>query len=98
VSARLSIHEHEIEDELARVCAQAGHLCLKFVSPGFPGVPDRILLAKNGRTVLVEVKAPGQKPRRTQPAVIKALRAMGHRVEIIDTKAQIPLLLKDLAA
>ena len=72
----LSTLEHEIEDRLALRCAQAGHLCLKFVSPGFPGVPDRLILTKQGRCVLVEVKAPGQKPRRTQPQVLALLKEL----------------------
>jgi hypothetical protein len=95
---RRTIHEHWIEDSLTLRLAQAGHLCLKFVSPGFPGVPDRIVISSAGRVAFVECKAPGQKPRRAQPAVIKALRELGHRVEVIDTHAQVDQLLKELAA
>lgn len=88
--------EHEIEDKLALQLAKAGHLCLKFVSPGFPGVPDRIVLTKDGRVLFIECKAPGKKPRRTQPKVLKMLREMGHRVELIDTFHQIELLGQEL--
>lgn len=33
-----------------------GGLCFKFVSPGNPGVPDRIVITPAGRTVYVELK------------------------------------------
>lgn len=94
---RRCTHEHEIEDFAAARFAEAGHVLLKFVSPGFPGVPDRIVLLRSGGTFFIEFKAPGQKPRRTQPQVIQMLRSMGHRVEVIDTKHQVSMLLKEFA-
>lgn len=95
--ARRTLHEHWIEDNLATRLAQAGHLCLKFISPGFPGVPDRIVLTADGRVLFIECKAPGERLQRTQPAVVKMLRAMGHRVEIVDTFAQVENLCKEFA-
>jgi hypothetical protein len=94
---RRSLLEHEIEDFAAAEFAKAGHVLLKFVSPGFPGVPDRIVLGSNGQIAFIEFKAPGQKPKRTQPTVIRMLRGMGHRVEVIDTFAQVNALLKELS-
>ena len=35
---------------------ERGGLCFKFVSPGNPGVPDRIVITPAGRTVYVELK------------------------------------------
>lgn len=90
------ILEHEIEDKLALRLAQAGHLCIKFVSPGFAGVPDRIVLTNNGRVFFVECKAPGKPLRRTQPEVCAMLRNMGHRVEIVDTFARVEQILAEL--
>lgn len=87
-----SVFEHEIEDKLALRLAQAGHLCIKFVSPGFAGVPDRIVLTNDGRVFFVECKAPGKPLRRTQPQVLALLRDMGHRVEVVDTFAQVEQL------
>lgn len=90
------LHEHYLEDFAAARFAEAGHVCLKFVSPGFPGVPDRIVIAKGGQLLFIEFKAPGQKPRRAQPQVIKMLRDIGHRVEVVDTYAQILGILRGL--
>lgn len=94
---RRSILEHEIEDKLALCLAQAGHLCIKFISPGFAGVPDRIVLTKDGRVFFVECKAPGGALRRLQPQVHALLRAMGHRVEIVDTFAKVEQMLAELS-
>lgn len=96
MTRRVSLYEHELEDAAVARFAEAGHVCLKFVSPGFPGVPDRIVLGNNGRVVFIEFKAPGQKPRRTQPAVHKMMKDMGHRVEVVDTFSQVHALLQEL--
>lgn len=50
--------ENAIEKKLrARVKAHGGR-CLKWVSPGEAGVPDRIVLLPGGRIVFVETKRP----------------------------------------
>ena len=92
----MSILEHEIENTLVRKLAEDGHLCLKWISPGFAGVPDRIVLTKDGRILFVECKAPMQKLRRSQPKVVALMRAMGHRAEVIDTFAQVEQLIREL--
>lgn len=93
-----TVHEHWIEDKLALELTKLGHLCLKFVSPGFAGVPDRLVLTADGRVLFVEVKRPGGSLRREQPKVVKLLREMGHRVEIVDTFAQVENLVRELQA
>ena len=39
--------ESEIERKLVKAVKDLGGLCLKFTSPGFTGVPDRILILDN---------------------------------------------------
>lgn len=53
--------EREIEQQLVKAAKAAGGLALKFMSPGFDGLPDRILLLPGGRVCFAEVKAPGNK-------------------------------------
>ncbi len=74
----------------------AGGLCLKFVSPGTAGVPDRIVLLPEGRLGFVEVKAPGKVQRPLQAARHAQLRKLGFKVFVLDDPAQIPWILKML--
>ena len=69
--------EKEIEARLRRLIHEGGGLCLKFESPGFTGVPDRIILVPGGAVAFVELKAPGKKERPRQRYVQKQLRALG---------------------
>lgn len=48
--------ESAIESRLARMVRARGGLCYKFTSPGSPGVPDRIVITPDGRTIYVELK------------------------------------------
>lgn len=48
--------ESSIEAKLVRMVRAKGGLCYKFVSPGNPGVPDRIVITPVGRTIYVELK------------------------------------------
>lgn len=50
--------ESTIEARLVRMVRARGGLCFKFVSPGNPGVPDRIVITPEGRTIYVELKTP----------------------------------------
>ena len=68
--------ERRLRDQLRR----AGCLPLKFVSPGYTGVPDRIVLIPGGRIVFVEMKAPGEKERPRQVYVQGLLRRLGFTV------------------
>ena len=58
--------EKIIEQKLVREVKERGGICPKLTSPGFDGMPDRIVLLPRGRMAFVEVKAPGEKPRPLQ--------------------------------
>lgn len=51
-----TMRESSIESYLVRKVKEHGGLCFKFVSPGNPGVPDRIVITPNGKTIYVELK------------------------------------------
>ena len=66
-----------------------GGIAPKFVSPGYDGMPDRIVLVPGGHMAFVEVKAPGEKPRALQLARHEMLRRLGFKVYVLDDEQQI---------
>lgn len=50
--------EKDIEAALRGLVRRHHGLCLKWVSPGHSGVPDRIILLPGGRVYFVELKRP----------------------------------------
>lgn len=77
--------EGRIESYFVKQCKAHGLLCYKFTAPSTAGVPDRIAIG-NGRTVFVELKAPGEKPRALQRAIHRQIQAHGGTIFVIDTK------------
>ena len=47
--------ESYIESYLVRKVKEHGGLCYKFVSPGNPGVPDRLIITPTGKTIFVSL-------------------------------------------
>ena len=90
------MREKTIEQKLTQATKQRGGICPKFVSPGFYGMPDRIVLLPMGRIGFVEVKAPGKKPRPLQTARHKLLTRLGFKVYILDSEDQIGGILDEI--
>lgn len=53
-----NVLEKEIESKLREMVEKHGGMCLKWVCPGWAGVPDRIVLLPRGRIIFVELKRP----------------------------------------
>lgn len=79
------VTEKKVEKHLVTSVERLGGLCVKFPPLFFRGFPDRIVLLPGGLIVFVELKAPGEKPRLIQTKVHGKLKALGFRVEVIDT-------------
>ena len=77
------MREKEIEKKLIQAVKQAGGICPKLVSPGFDGMPDRMVLLPNGKIGFVEVKATGEKPRPLQFSRHRLLRRIGFLVYVV---------------
>ena len=88
------MREKQIEQKFRLAVKKAGGIAPKFTSPGFDGMPDRIVLLPGGRMAFVEVKAPGEKPRPLQLARHKLLRSLGFKVYILDDERQIQKIIK----
>ena len=92
------MRESFIERKLTRTVLDAGGLALKFVSPGFNGVPDRLLLFPGCRMAFCEVKAPGEKPRPLQVHRMEQLRALGFRVYVVDSEEKIGEMIREICS
>lgn len=90
------MREKQIENKLATEAKKLGGIALKFVSPSFDGMPDRLVLIPDGHIAFVELKAPGKKPRPLQLARHRLLRSLGFRVYVIDSVEQIGGILNEV--
>lgn len=88
--------EATIERKLVSAAKLRGGICTKWVSPGYDGVPDRIVLLPGGKIGFVEVKAPREKPRPLQLARHNRLRQLGFKVYILDGTDQIGGILDEI--
>jgi hypothetical protein len=77
--------EKEIERKLVRGIESRGGKCRKFVSPGWKGTPDRIVLMPGGRIYFVELKKPGGKLRPLQKQRLKELQQLGFKALYLDS-------------
>ena len=92
------MREKQIENQLVSQVKKIGGIAPKFVSPGFDGMPDRLVLIPDGHIAFVELKAPGKKPRPLQLARHRLLRSLGFRVYVIDRAEQIGGMLDEIHA
>ena len=90
------MREKQIENKLATEAKKLGGIAVKFVSPSFDGMPDRLVLMPDGHIAFVELKAPGKKPRPLQLARHRLLRSLGFRVYVIDSVEQIGGMLDEV--
>lgn len=92
------MREKLIEQKLIRAVKAAGGIALKFVSPGYDGMPDRLVLLPESRMAFVEVKAHGMKPRPLQVRRHGMLRRLGFLVYVLDSETQIGGILDEIRA
>ena len=90
------MREKSIEHKLLSAVRAKGGIAPKFVSPGFDGMPDRLVLLPDGKCGFVEVKAPGKKPRPLQLSRHRLLRELGFLVFTLDGESQIPLIISEI--
>ena len=90
------MREKQIEQQLVKTVKAQGGICPKLVSPGFDGMPDRMVLLPGGRIGFVEVKAPGQKPRPLQTRRHGQLSALGFKVYVLDGTKKMPGIIREI--
>ena len=82
--------EKQIEKYLVKKIKDKKGLCLKFESPGYSGVPDRIIILKNKPVVFVELKRPvGGRYSARQKLVERDFNRLGQKVYKVKNKEDI---------
>lgn len=90
------MREKLTEQKLVRAVKAAGGIAMKIVSPGYDGMPDRLVLLPGAKVAFVEVKAIGCKPRPLQIRRHEMLRRHGFLVYILDDERQIGGILDEI--
>ena len=87
------MREKTIEQKLVSEVKKRGGICPKWVCPSFDGMPDRLVFLPGRHFWMVEVKAPGEKPRPLQVSRHKLLQRLGFKVYVLDAIEDIGCLL-----
>ena len=88
--------EKELERKFVNILRKKGCIVYKFVSPGNAGVPDRLVIAPDGKVHFAELKQEGKKMRPLQ--VMQAMRlAKNHvKVHLVDSMEAIRAFLQEV--
>jgi len=81
--------EKAIERYLVSECTRRGWLCLKYANMTEAGYPDRLIVMNGGLTAWCELKSAGQGMRPIQQRRYEQLTAMGHVVNVCDSRVAV---------
>ena len=88
--------ESQIERRLVEGVKRLGGMCLKFVSPGTLGVPDRIIITAKGRVIFVELKAETGRLTIIQRYVIGEMQKRGADARVVKGIDEVKELLAEI--
>ena len=77
--------EKDVERRLVELVKINNGMCIKLLCDQLTGLPDRMCLFPGHKIIFVELKTTGRKPKRIQVYMHNKLKALGFRVEVIDT-------------
>lgn len=83
------MRESEIERYAKRKFEELNCLFLKWVCPGQSGVPDRILILPNGRTIFVEMKNEKGRLSGLQKKMLYELSIRQNSTKVLSSKEQV---------
>lgn len=90
------MREKIIEQKLVKAVKSMGGIAPKFTSPGFDGMPDRLILLPHGKFAFIEVKRHGETPRPLQESRHGLLRQLGFKVYVLDDGNKIGGILNEI--
>ena len=95
---RRRVRERNLERKIVEAVRSQGGVCLKWTSPGFTGVPDRIVFLPGGRIGFVEVKRPDGKGRESerQKRVAQILTLLGQKVRTVSSMKEFEEFINEL--
>lgn len=88
--------ESQIERRLVEGVKRLGGMCLKFVSPGTLGVPDRIIITAKGQVIFVELKAETGRLTKIQRYVIGEMQKRGADARVVKGIDEVKELLAEI--
>lgn len=88
--------ESQIERRLVEGVKRLGGMCLKFVSPGTLGVPDRIIITAKGRVIFVELKTETGRLTKIQRYVIGEMQKRGADARVVKGIDEVKQLLAEI--
>lgn len=92
------MRESQIEARLVQGVKAKGGMCMKFISPGLPGVPDRIVITPTGRICFVELKTEIGRLASIQKWVIGELQKRGAEVRVVKGADAVKQFLEEVFA
>lgn len=95
---RCRVREKDVERHLVEEVRRRGGIAPKLVSPGYDGMPDRLVLMDGGRMAFVELKAPGKLPRDLQLKRMDELMRLGFMVRVVDSVDKVREVLDEILA
>ncbi len=88
--------ESYVERRLVEGVKKLGGLCLKFVSPGSPGVPDRLIITATGKVIFAELKTETGRLEKIQKYRIAEMQKRGADVRIVKGMDAVNELLEEI--
>ena len=88
--------EKNIERKLVEGVKKQGGVCLKFVSPGRAGVPDRLIILPEGRIIFAELKTEIGRLSKIQIHTIEGLKKLGADVRVLYGMQDVKNFLKEI--